>query len=519
MSIGSVIASADALIAALGTVAEPSRPHAEDILTRFDEMDARLVHAGFPPTSPWWRETFERWYRSGCRQLVARCGRRGGKSSSLSRLGVVEALYGQHNIPPGDVGTVAIISTRRDEAAKRLRTITAILDALGVAHRPLSGSALGVELVGRPIAFQVFAASIAGVSGFTAVFVLCDEVAKWLDSDTGANPATEVLASARPTMATQPNARIVLSSSPMGMLDAHYDAYEAGDDAFQLTAYAPTWEANPTLSEADTRLLERDESTWLREYAAVPQAEVESALLTEMLVDRATREGPADLPREPGHYYAATIDPATRGNAWTLAVATRGPDRVRRVVLCREWRGTASAPLVPTDVFVEIRELLKPYGLTWLTSDQYAGDALKDIARKAGLTLSLEPWTQSNKREAYEGLRSMLLDEELELPPDLSVKLDLLGIRKKLTRNGVTYELATQGARHSDYAPAIALAALKVRGIAKPPPPPPKTADEEQTERKRQFLASIRKDREFREQFGRVPVTHRGQNGMLRRSR
>jgi hypothetical protein len=509
MSVIDVMARTGALLAAVEVDGEPGRSHVDEILARFDEVDARLVAAGFPPTSPWWRETFERWYRSGCRQLVARCGRRGGKSSSLSRLGVVEALYGQHTVPPGDVGTVAIVSTRRDEAAKRLRTVTAILDALGIAYRPLSGGALGVELVGRRVAFQVFAASIAGVSGFTAVFVFCDEVAKWLDSDTGANPATEVLASVRPTMATQANARIVLSSSPMGMLDAHYDAFEAGDDAYQVTAYAPTWEANPTLTEADTRLLERDESTWLREYAAVPQAEVESALLTEMLVDRATRAEPLDLPRQAGHYYAATIDPATRGNAWTLAVATRGPDRVRRVVLCREWRGTVACPLVPSDIFTEIRELLKPYGLTWLTSDQYAGDALKDIARKCGLTLSLEPWTQSNKREAYEGLRSMLLDEELELPPDHAVKMDLLGIRKKLTRNGVTYELATQGPRHSDYAPAIALAALKVRGIAKPPPPDPQTPDEEQAERKRKLIEGLRKDLDREARFGRLPVTHR----------
>jgi hypothetical protein len=321
MTVADVMARGTALLAAIATEDAPRRAHAEEILARYDEVDARLVAVGFPKTSPWWRETFERWYRSGCRQLVPRCGRRAGKSSSLSRLGVVEALYGQHTVPPGDVGTVAIISTRRDEAAKRLRTVTSILDALGERHRPLSGGALGVELVGRRVAFQVFAASIAGVSGFTSIFVLCDEVAKWLDSDTGANPATEVLASVRPTMATQPNARIVLSSSPMGMLDAHYDAFEAGDDAYQLTAYAPTWEANPTLTEADTRLLERDESTWLREYAAVPQAEVESALLTEMLVDRATRAEPRDLPRAPGHYYAATIDPATRGNAWTLVVA------------------------------------------------------------------------------------------------------------------------------------------------------------------------------------------------------
>ena len=75
----------------------------------------------------------------------------------------------------------------------------AVLDALGIKHRPIDG---GVELVDRPIAFKVYTASIAWVSGFTCIRAIADEAAKWRDADTGANPAREVLASLRPTMAT-----------------------------------------------------------------------------------------------------------------------------------------------------------------------------------------------------------------------------------------------------------------------------------------------------------------------------
>lgn len=501
---GDILRQAAAAHARRGT---PPRPHAEEILARFDEVDRQLVAAGFPPTSPWWRETFEAFYRSGKRQLVARVGRRGGKSSSFSRLAVVEALYGDHQVPPGDTGVVAIVSTDRQEAASRLTTIQAILDALGVAYAPWGDGAIGIRLVGRRIGVRVYTASIKGVSGFTSIFVLCDEVAKWKDADLGANPATQVLASIRPTMRTQRNARIVLSSSPFGMLDAHYDAFEAGETPLQIVAHAPTWIANPTITEAETRADEPDESTWLREYAAIPQAEIEEGLLSEAILDRATRAGPLDVPRAQGHHYVATIDPATRGNAWTLAVLTRGPDRVRRVVLCREWRGTRAMPLEPSSMLAEIRELLRPYGLRWLSSDQFAGDALRELARQQGLTLSLEPWTSVAKREAYENLRTMLLDEELELPPDDAVKTDLLGIRKSLTRNGVTYELATQGARHSDYAPAIAMAAMKVRAARVEPPAP--SPQEEHDAQKRDFLLGLQRARERTERFGPLPASHR----------
>jgi len=496
---------------------EPERSHAEEILARYDEVDAKLTAAGWPPTSDWWRAVIVRWYLAGVRWLIDRVGRRGGKSSTLSRLAVVEALYGHHAVPPGDIGTVAIVSTDRPEAMGRLRTIEAIVDALGVAWKPCKAPIVGIELVHKRVCFRVFTASIAGVSGFTGIFLLLDEVAKWADADTGANPATEVIRSIRPTMQTQPNARAVMSSSPMGMLDAHYDAFEEGETPLQVTAEAPTWVANPTITEQQTRTDEPDESTWLREYAAVPQAEAETSLLTDMLIVRAQREDrivteverlqgltSADLARAPGHWYVATIDPATRGNAWTLIVATRGPDRVRRIVLAREWRGTPSIPLVSKDVFREIKELLKPFGLTWVTSDQWAGDPLREIASQVGITLILEPWTNVNKREAYEGLRTMLLDEELELPPVDAVRTDLLGIRKKLTRNGVTYELAKQGPRHSDFAPTVAMAAMKVRGVAKLEAPP-KSDAEKADENKRKFLEGLTRDKRRQERMG-LPV-------------
>ncbi len=507
MSLGAELATID-LVTATIPERDSGRSHAEEILHRYAEVDAKLVAAGFPPTSPWWLETFARWYRTGRRQAVVRAGRRAGKSSSLSRLGVVEALYGRHKVPPGDTGVVALISTRREEAGERIATIKAILDALGVSYRPWGEH--GVRLVGRRVGFRVYAASIAGVSGFTGIFLICDEVAKWRDNDTGANPATEVLSSVRPTMRTQPNARIVLSSSPMGMLDAHYDAFETGDTPLQITAYAPTWIANPTVTEDETRIDEPDESVWAREYAAVPQAEAESSLLSELLVDRAVRRPPAawDLARLEGHRYSAAMDPATRGHAWTLIVATKGLDGRRRVVLAREWRGTRSLPLVPSSVLAEIAILLAGYGLRWCVTDQAAVDHLRDSAPK-GLTLIEAAWTPQTKKDGYEHVLKLLQDDLLELHPEPLVKADLLGIRKRLTRNGVTYELAEVKGRHSDYAPALALAVDDARFAAKEPEAELSDGEVE-TKRKRDFLEGRRRQKERDQRWGRAPATHRG---------
>lgn len=448
----------------------PATDHATAILTRFAALDRALVACGFPTTSPWWRATIERYYRSGARQLVVRAGRRAGKSSTLCRLAVVEALWGQHRIPPGDVGTVAIVSTTREEAGERVRTIKAILDALHVAYKPCDGGVETASLVTRrPVRFKVFPASVSGVVGFTAIAVLCDEVSRWRDTDSGVNPATQVLASLRPTMATQPEARIVLSSSPLSILDAHYDAFEQGDSAFQLTAYAPTWEANPTLSEVDTRALEPDETIWRREYLALPSAEVDASLLTAAELDAVTRKAPVEVPWERGHSYIAAMDPAWKHDAWTLAIATSKHDgtRLRRVVVsCRQWQGSKAVPLDPDRVLKDIAAHLATYRLDHVWTDQAADVALRAIAVRHDLATIISPSTAATNLERAEQLRTLVRDKVIELPPLPEVRADLLGVRKRITRAGVGIDIPRVNGRHCDYFPPIALLASK--GIPDP---------------------------------------------------
>ena len=424
-------------------------------IARMRELDDKLYRLGFPRTSGWWRDTLSTFYASGKRQLVLRVGRRGGKSSTLSRVAVCEAV-GEHHVPPGDIGVVPFISVKREEAQKRLRTIREILDAIGEPYRPLQS---GYELADYRTGFQVFTASIAGVSGPTSISVVGDEVSKWRDADTGANPATEVLASVRPTMATQPNARMFLSSSPMGRLDAHAKAFEMGDTAFQMVAFAPTWIANPTISEADTHVLEPDEDTWRREYAAIPMEQSESSLLTPGLLDRITRKAPETLPYQDGWEYVAQMDPATRGNGWTLVIATRRRegDRFRRVIVrLREWRGTSSRPLLPDVVLAEIAAELAPYHLTAVWSDQHHADSLMAIGRRIGLRVLVDTMSAPKVLDQAENLATWIADDEVEIPQHPQLRADLLSIRRVLTANGMTIRLAeTPDGRHADYAAAV----------------------------------------------------------------
>lgn len=469
--------------------------HADVILEKLDLLESRLVSRGWPPMSPWWRKTFTDFYRSGKKQLVVRAGRRGGKSSSISRIGVLEALYGQHKIPPGDIGFVPVVSTKKAEAQQRLFTITGILTTLGVKHTVKDDT---IYVKGLPVAFRVFTASIAGVSGFTSIFVFCDEVAKWRDADTGANPASQVLTSIRPTMATQREARMVLSSSPFSVLDAHYDAFEAGDSDHQMVAYAPTWEANPSLTETDTLALEPDGHMWAREYKAVPQTETEDSLLTQAEYDRCVRKGPLVLPYSPLHSYVATMDPATRGDRWTLVIGTSSKQKTV-VAKARYWQGSRSAPLDPRTTLRDILADLREYKIDEVWTDQYHGDSLRALGEDIGLNVTVVPSTHKDKIELYEALKTDVAAEQLEFPPDADMRADLLSIRRCITRSGFTIDLPHVGGRHCDYAPPIALLAGRHIDDPRITGPEKFTADweREQQEKRRKEWADSREPKSF----------------------
>lgn len=488
---------------------------APEVVRRFKALDSYLQTKGFPATSPEWHRQIERWYTSGVLQFVGRVGRGGGKSSTICRLAVCEALYGKHHINPGDTGIVTIVSASKDDANDRLETIRAILIALGYSAvrrgtppgpKHFLESAEEISIPHLRVAFRVYAASFRALSGFTSIFIFLDEVAKWRDEKTGVSPATEVFASVSATRRSKPK-KIALISSPLGLKDLHADLFAQGDTDAQIVWHAPTWVANPTVTEADCRTQEPNEVRFQREYGAIPTAEDELSVFEGAQVTRATRTT-LMLPADERHRYVATIDPATRGNAWTFVISCLSDQRVRRVVFNREWRGTKGKPLVPGEVFKEIKPTLTAYGLRILFSDQFSADSLVEIARQQGIALIIEPWTSQLKEEAYENLRTLFQESKIELPPDPQVTSDLLGVRQKIGRNGLTYDLATSGGRHSDYAPAVALAVLKSI-IPCTPLRTSQTLEQEAQAAKARFLSDLTKRRERAERRGQFRPSRR----------
>lgn len=193
----------------------------------------------------------------------------------------------------------------------------------------------------------------------------------------------------------------------------------------------------------------------------------EEGIFASAAVDKHTRASSDPVPPTPLNHYAAAMDPATRGNAWTLVIGTctgRHPTTAAprySVVFAKQWIGTAERPLQPDLVFKEIGETCAQYRIDMATTDQHSFDALQNIAERHGLMLRSEPITSKNRLELVERAEVLLSDDCLELPKDPVFRSDLLAVKRRVTINGITLVLPKTGdGRHCDYVPALGLLML-----------------------------------------------------------
>lgn len=448
---------------------EPAPPPEHPTVSALVELDARLVSRGWPEISPrWWAWVREVYSSPRIRTIVVRAGRRGGKSTTGCRLGVAEALHGQWDIPQGDTGIVAIVSVNKKEATARLHTIEQILRALDyrqvrepkevreyaataeeiriLVERP--DGADGVKLV--PITFRVHAATIKGVVGFTAIFVWLDEVSRWSDPDTGANPAREVFGSIKPTILSQPSARIWLASSPLSTLDLHYDMFEAGDSESQRAFSAPTWELNPTISEQDTHDLEPDPLYWAREYGAVPTASTTAGFFDGGLLDEA-----ASRKVEACDVFCAGADFGFTRNASAIAIVG-WDEREGRVALRRieARRAAPGAPLRPTPTVSEFANIARDEECATMVADVHYQELVDEVLSRYGVTRLPAP---SSPAESARLFRRLLTEGKIALwgiGPSVLRQLKLVEL--VITSNGnESIKLPTEGRNHADETAAL----------------------------------------------------------------
>ena len=261
-----------------------------------------------------------------------------------------------------------------------------------------------------------------------------------------------------------PGAQILSIGSPWQPYGPIYDIFqeEFGQPTskrvvFRATGPAmnPVWWNEERVSELRDSKNRNDQLVYQTDVLA-QFADEEEMLFSQALLSQCLRRGDYPVPRKPRCDYVAAIDPATRGNAWTLVVCGRR-GRTKSVVYHAEWRGKPNSPLSPRKVIGEIAQICGSYGLTWAYTDQWAADAIKDIGYEEGFTFADIDWTEKEKTDTFTSLAAAMADGTVELPNDPQLLKDLKMVKKKPTNRGFSIQLpSTTDGRHCDYAPALA---------------------------------------------------------------
>lgn len=382
----------------------------------------------------------------------------------------------------GEVPRVSVVSILKDLAQATYSHMTGTvlgspdLAPLLVGQPTADSFALLNRDYDRPVEIKVVAGAKAGntlVSRWSAGVVF-DEAPRMQGQEDGVVNLDHALTAVQGRLL--PGAQIMLIGSPWAPFGPVYEIYRrywGKPSRTHVVIKAPGPAMNPVwwTPERCERLRDTDPVAYRTDVQA-EFVDAEESMFADALVTASTRDAPMHIPYRPGHDYVAAMDPATRGNAWTLVVATRLRER-KIVVYNRQWLATPGEPLRPRDVLRDVAEILSSYQIDTAYTDQWAADALTDIADEFGLSLSEHPWTAAEKTRLFTNLATQMLEGMVELPPDPALANDLKLVRRVATQTGVAIHLPkSKDGRHSDYAPALAMALSKwVEDYTTPAPP------------------------------------------------
>lgn len=421
-------------------------------------LDTQLAARGHHPLTPWWRGVLERFYaHPTARTLAAQVGRGGAKSHTSVKVSLNEVLFANWRIPAGERHFWSYISTTKDEASQRLGLIERFLTDLGV---PYDRNGDEIALRDQPRGWRVFAATIGSVSGFRCFGFSCDELAKWRTPDRYANPAPELVASANAMCVTHADSRrCLLISSPMGINTFHHQRVQAGDNDEQIVVQAPTWIANPSVTEEQTRALEPDERIWTREYGAVAQAGALS-VFEPGAIARAFRQPEAMGPAV-GRF--GVIDPSSgKKDTWSFGIGSwRDCGGKRRLVFDKIdgfegafWKQRSGDQIVAT-----VADSLRAQGVHVVHSDQRESLMLRAAFMRHQIRFIEHPWTGPAKERAVSTVRRWLADDLLVLPDHDRLRDELLEFEERATPSG-GFTFGARGSGHDDYVALILTAAI-----------------------------------------------------------
>jgi hypothetical protein len=385
------------------------------------------------------------------------CGRRSGKTRVLATCAAWLACFHDWRpyLAPGERATIMIIASDRKQARTALRYLRSLIMQHPLLKQLVQREGAEEIALSCGTIIEVTTASFRSTRGYSVAAILADEVAFWRDEESSANPAQEVFAALRPSMATLPNSLLMVATTPYARKGIVYTTWKRhwGKDGDPILVWrAPTRAMNATVSQAVVNeALELDPSSGASEYLAEFRTDVETYISREV-VDGCTVPGRFELLPRSGAQFVAAVDPSG-GSADSMTLALAYYDRTAKAAVLAAVR-ERRPPFSPDDCVIEFSALLKSYGVHRVIGDRYAGEWPRERFKVHGITY--EPSAKS-KSDAYAELLPLLNAQRVELLDHRKLLAQLVGLERRTARGGRDTVDHVRGA-HDDLINAAALA-------------------------------------------------------------
>jgi hypothetical protein len=369
------------------------------------------------------------------RELWVIVGRRAGKSFMSAVMAVYQAIFFDYSkyLSVGERGVIQIVAADKAQAGVIFNYIKGILHGV-----PFFTQYIERELTDRidltnGISIEVMACSFRSIRGRSLVCFIGDEIAFWKVE--GANPDREILAAVRPGMATIPNSKLIVISSPyakFGVLYEHHRDYYGTDDPDILVWSAPTTVMNPTIDQGfiDKELAKDPAaaaSEWYAEFRQDVETFINREVLESVIVSGCYEIGPVESTT-----YQAFCDPAGGSGRDSYALAIGHYDHKNKIRILDLVRAV-KPPFSPANVTKEFSETLKSYGLSQVTGDKWGGEFPREAFLKNGITYRV---AEKAKSDLYRDLLPFINSGKVELLDNEVLTRQLLGLERKVARSG-----------------------------------------------------------------------------------
>ncbi|MFH1883804.1 MAG: terminase family protein [Planctomycetota bacterium] len=351
-------------------------------------------------------------------------GARSGKSFLASIIAIYESTVREPRyrkyLNPGEKAFVIIVATRLLQSQMVIgASCLRMLENSRIAHFIEDAIACEISLTNGLSILSIPCSSTAA-RGLPICCLILDELA-WYRLE-GPKQDQEIFRALRPRMSQFRGAKFLAISTPASKQGLLFDLYEEGIDKDKptpgrLTVHGETLFVNP---EVDPDFLEsekrRDPDNYDREFLALFCEQVDSFFPADKLRECFTLSG--DVPFDNRYRYHCAVDQSglSGKDRFAMSIAHREKEEVV-IDVSRTWATKSGDRII-----AEIKETVKPYGISSISLDRYSGGWCKESFERQGF----ETTVRDLLPPIYVNLKSLVIAGRVSLPDTKGLREGLL---------------------------------------------------------------------------------------------